>query len=57
MKKKSNKCFKSVEEYKEFYSSPSPETKHNKNKYYLMGMRAAQLASEETLKTTLKPLQ
>ena len=50
MSKKKNRCFKSVQEYREFYSNSPAEKKQTKGKYYQMGIEAAQLASEQTFK-------
>lgn len=50
MSKKKNKLFKSLQEYKDFYSHSSMEKKKTKGKYYQMGIDAAQLASEDTFK-------
>jgi len=50
MSKKKNRCFKSVEEYQEFYAKPPVKSKQGKGKYYQMGIEAANLASESTIK-------
>jgi len=50
MSKKKNRCFKSVQEYQEFYSNSPAEKKLAKSKYYQLGTEAAKLASEQTFK-------
>jgi|GEM_PF-4341883 len=50
MTKKKNRSFKSIQEYREFYSNSPTEKKRTKSKYYQMGIDAAQLASEQTFK-------
>lgn len=50
MSKKKSKYFKSVEEYREFYAKPPAKSKKEKDKYYQMGIKAANLASENTIK-------
>jgi hypothetical protein len=50
MSRKKNRSFKSLQEYREFYSNSPAEKKLAKDKYYQMGTEAAKLASEQTFK-------
>lgn len=50
MKKNKAVLFKSFEEYKNYYSNKSDESKTSKNKYYRMGIEAAEMASERAIK-------